>query len=215
MLDPEKKTIIFDFGNILLNLDFKKCLDTFHKVLGERWEIDGLPKDIKSAMFKYERGKISDEAFLWALQQYNTKAEVRDIVKAWNSILVDMPQNRFTMLSKLRKTYNICLLSNINNLHLQWIHRYFKRTYDLMDYEGRYFDKVFYSHLINMRKPDDEIYEHVLDVLQIPPRDILFIDDLKQNIEAAHRHGWNGVVHNPKKEITDLIQAYLDKVGFS
>ena len=214
-MDLDKKTIIFDFGNVLFNLDFKKCLDTFYEVLGERWEIDGLPEDVKSALFKYERGTIGDEAFLWVFQQYNTKAEPRNIVRAWNSILIDMPAHRFDMLTDLRADYNICLLSNINNMHLQWIHRYFRRTYDLMDYEERYFDKVFYSHHIHMRKPDDEIYNYVIDTLCVKqPEDILFVDDLKQNIAAAETNGWRGVVHNPKKDIAESIKLYLKEVGF-
>ncbi len=214
MLDPHKKTIIFDFGNVLFDLDFDRCIDTFEEVLGVRWEARHLPADVISAIKKYDRGHISDEAFLWVLQQYNTNANPRDLIRAWNSLLVGMPEHRLDMLTHLRKDYNLAKLSNINNLHLRYIHRYLEKNYGIGDYEERFFDQVFYSHLIHKRKPDDEVYAHVSDVLRVNVQDIVFIDDLKENVEAAISHGWHAIQHNPKKDIAQMLPQYLEQMGF-
>ena len=209
MIDNTKKTIIFDFGNILLGLDYKVCFDAFYEVLGIDFA-KGLPQKTKQHLFRYEKGEINTESFLWHLQQYSPSAEIRDIISAWNSLLIPVPQYRFDMIAALRDSYNVTMLSNINDMHMQWIHSDLKKRLDIDDFRTQYFDKVFYSHLIGYRKPDANCYAYVQKELGIANgQDILFIDDMQVNIDAAIKFGWRGVVHDPKEEITDHIQSYL------
>jgi len=210
-IDPSKKTIIFDFGNVLIDLDFDLCFDTFEEVTGIRWDRDNLPPEITSAIYKYDRGHISDEAFLWAFQQHSSNSDPRDLIRAWNSLIGYIHSERFSMLKELRSDYNLAILSNINNLHLRKIHLYLKKEHQITDFEDRYFDHVFYSHIIGMRKPDDEIYQHVTSTLAVKNSDILFIDDLSENIDAANSYGWHGQVHQPEDEIVRNIYGYLSE----
>lgn len=213
-MDNNKNTIVFDFGNVLINLDFDRCFTMFEKILNVDWSDRKLPQPIINAIHKYDRGHISDEALIWAFQNENPSSDPRDIIKAWNSLIGEVPSVRFDMLKELRKEYNLCILSNINNLHLTHIKKYFKNDLQLTDFEDAYFDRVFYSHHIGMRKPDEEIYSFVTNELTVKPSSILFIDDLAENIEAAKNYGWNGVIHDPKHEITDEINSYLNLVNF-
>lgn len=50
----------------------------------------------------------------------------------------------------------------------------------------------FASHLIGIRKPDEEIYEHVERETGVEPSTILFFDDLEANVLAAQRRCWSG-----------------------
>jgi len=208
-IDPNKRTIIFDFGNVLINLDFERCFDAYEQLIGERWGFHKMPADITSAMHKYDRGQISDEAFIWAFQQYSESSDPRAFIAAWNSLLGEIKKERFAMLERLRPNYNLVILSNINNLHLRKIHLYLKKEYEITDFEDRYFDQVFYSHHMGMRKPDTEIYKYVTDALKVKKTDILFIDDLPTNIAEAQSYGWHGQVHKPQDEIVDEIEGYL------
>jgi len=212
-IDNTKDTIIFDFGNVLINLDFDKCFKIFEDILQVDWSERKLPESIVNAIHKYDRGSISDEALIWAFQNENPNANPRDIIDAWNSLIGDMPSKRFEMLIELKKSFNLCILSNINNLHINHISKYFDKEYDLLDFEDRYFDQVFYSHIIGKRKPDQEIYQYVTDELGVSKKTILFIDDMPENIEAAKKHGWNGCVHQPGKEIVDEIERYILKIS--
>ena len=101
------------------------------------------------------------------------------------------------------------MLSNINELHEIEIDKRLKRELDIVDFRSNYFDKVYYSHLIGMRKPDAEIYSFVHGDLGVTPSDILFIDDLESNIEAAKEAGWNGVVHSPNNDIINDLDMYI------
>jgi len=214
MVNLNKNTIIFDFGNVLINLDFERCFTFFEKILEVDWSDRKLPQDIINAIQKYDRGHISDEALIWAFQNQNPSVDPRDVIKAWNSLIGEMPMKRFEMLVQLKETYNLCILSNINNLHIKYISKYFKKEYDLDNFEGKYFDHVFYSHEIGKRKPDEEIYSYVTSTLNIKPDSILFIDDMAENIAAAKSNGWHGSVHAPKDEIVDKIKDYIKDAGF-
>lgn len=209
MIDHSKKTVIFDFGNILINLDFPKCFAAFKEVLNADFS-QGLPEKTKQSMFRYEKGELNTEAFLWHLQQFKPEAEIRKVIGAWNAILGELPQSRFDMVEQLRESYNIAMLSNINDMHEQVIHRRVEKEMGIADFHSQYFDKVFYSHHIGYRKPDPACYDYVQKELGIErSEDIFFIDDMEQNITAARAAGWRGIVHNPQEDILNNIEEYL------
>jgi putative hydrolase of the HAD superfamily len=89
------------------------------------------------------------------------------------------------MLLKLRKKYKIYLLSNTNAIHFEYAkkHDFEKNGHLLLDY----FDDCFLSYKIGLTKPDDELFEYVINEAQIFARETLFIDDSEINVEAARR----------------------------
>jgi len=169
-----------------------------------------MPPKLEKTFHRYEKGEINTESFLWALQQFNPEAEIRDVIAAWNSILGELPQCRFDMIEQLKPQYNIAMLSNINELHEIAIHKRIQNIMGIEDFHATYFDKVFYSHHIGHRKPDPSCYAHVQAVLDCSPQDIFFIDDMEINIKAAKEAGWSGTVHNPKEDIVNNIDGYLE-----
>ncbi len=159
---------------------------------------------------QYERGEISDETLIWNFQQFNSTLNPRLFVEAWNSMLVGMHPNVLDLLKKLKDTYNLTLLSNINGFHARYISRYLKAEYGLTDFLTQYFDQYFYSHEIGMRKPEHRIYQHVSDCLAVDElSNILFIDDNLENVTAAISYGWTAVHHDPSIPIDQAIDTYL------
>jgi len=213
-MDPNKKTIIFDFGNVLINLDFDDCFQNFERILNVDWSERRLPQFLKDSIYQYDKGLINDDQFVQSFLKLNGSSNYNEIVEAWNSLLRDIPSERFNFLEKLSGKFNLILLSNINNLHLDCVHNYLVNEFDISDFEERYFDKVFYSHIIGKRKPDNEIYQFVTNALNIAPQDILFIDDLKENVKAAQQNLWNAVVHRPTDDIVTMMPIYLKTVDF-
>lgn len=214
MIDLSKKTIVFDFGNVFINLHYDRFYKNFEDILDVKWDPRKMPDSIEKVVHKYDKGQTSDETLIWAFQNINPKADPRDIIKAWNSLIGIIPPERFEMLKMLKENYNLAILSNINNFHLRTIQKYLKVTFDITEFESTYFDQVFYSHLIGKRKPESNIYKYVNDTLGVRKETVVFIDDLKENVEGAQEFGWQAVVHNPKDEISNTIKGYLDKVGF-
>lgn len=138
---------------------------------------------------QYEKGLISDSSFRERFRKFtNESIEDDEIDRAWNAMLVDLPINRINLVTKLRRDYRVMVLSNTNSIHVK---RFNQMLYDVSGKNelSSFFDEVYFSHEINMRKPDAEIYEFVLAENNLRPEETLFLDDNKQNLEAAEQLG--------------------------
>ncbi|MCK6693201.1 MAG: HAD family phosphatase, partial [Thermoanaerobaculia bacterium] len=180
------RNIVFDFGNVLFDLDLPAIGREIQRLVGDQYE-SVRERLQQSGVFElYETGGLSTEEFVDAIRFAGpAPLSAGQVIAAWNSIFIGMPAERFDMLLRLRRHYNVFLLSNINELHAAWIDDYLLREHGISDFQSRYFDGVYYSHLIRLRKPDREIYEYVLADAEILPGETLFIDDLEENVNAA------------------------------
>lgn len=202
---PGIQNIIFDFGNVLLDIDLSSVGREMRRLLGD--QAGRVQQQLKQAgVFElYETGGLSTPEFVDALRcaAHPPLAETQ-VIEAWNSILIGMPKARFDLLLGLRQQFNVFLLSNINELHERWIAAYMQRTHGIQDFEKRYFDGVYYSHHIRLRKPDRDVYEYVLADAELIAGETVFFDDLEINVEAARSVGMHGIVHPAGSEIADF-----------
>ncbi len=198
------KTIIFDFGDVFINLDKSATIREFSKLGEIKFTLD-----IQEINNLYEVGKISTSAFTKKYQELLPGTSAKEIIKAWNSILLDFPKHRLEFLQKLasEQEYKLILLSNTNELHINWI----KENISFFKTFKSCFDAFYLSHEIHLRKPKADIFEYVLQQHKIRPTETLFIDDTKENTVAASKlgiHTWN---NNPKTEdITNLFTIKPD-----
>lgn len=209
-----RKLIVFDFGNVLIDLHYQRHFEAFRALFGKQWPAPEYPFLISETIKKYETGQISDEAFIWQFQQLSDAPPPREIVNAWLVLLGDIHAERLEMLQYLKAHYQVAMLSNINALHLHHIRRYLQQEHDVSDFEERFFDKVFYSHELGLRKPEEEIYMYLEEAMGFNGKDILFIDDRWDNVETAQRRSWHAIRHKPGTEITENINAYLRQAEF-
>ncbi|MFA1548554.1 HAD family hydrolase [Actinomadura chokoriensis] len=67
------------------------------------------------------------------------------------------------------------------------------------------FDAVVISAEVGMRKPDERIFRHALDLLGLDAAECVFIDDIEHNIRAAEALGIRGIHHtDPDTTIAEL-----------
>lgn len=209
-------TIIFDFGGVLLDLDFDRTFTQLEQVMGLPLPTDlDQDHDLIKHYLRYEQGLITDETLIWNIQRMATHAiEPRAIVTAWNAMLLGWNPARLDMLLALRKRYRVLLLSNTNHMHIQWVRRDLYRNHGIRDFEATYFDKVYYSFEIHCRKPDTAIYDYVSRDADLAKASTLFIDDNAANVDAGRAHGWQSVQHDPAQhDIIDVIEDYLEHIG--
>ncbi|WP_026691347.1 HAD family hydrolase [Alteribacter aurantiacus] len=63
-----------------------------------------------------------------------------------------------------------------------------------------YFDHVFISEEVGFSKPDNRIFESVLNELHMQPEEVLFIgDDIEKDIAGCQNAGIRGIWFNPNK----------------
>lgn len=196
--------IIFDFGGVILNIDYQKTNKAFTD-LGVKHFSDMYSQKSANPLFQHlEEGKINEEEFY---SQFKRSAEVdlsdEQIKEAWNALLSDYREEALSTLRSLRSKYKLYLLSNTNIIH----HRKFNKIYDEQIRAGSlkdYFDKAYYSHEIGFRKPNKEAYEYVLKENNLSPSQTLFIDDSIQNIEGAKAVGLQTIYLQDGTGIEDL-----------
>jgi len=193
------KTIIFDFGDVFINLD-KAATERGLKSLG----LSKFSEEMNTMNQVYEMGLISSSTFLEFYQEQIPKSKSEELINSWNSVLLDFPLHRLEFLKKLKKDkrFNLILLSNTNELHIDSVK---KNISFYEDFKGC-FDKFYLSHEIGFRKPNTEIYEFILKENKLLAKECFFIDDTKENTDSAEKLGiktWN---INPKNEdITEIF----------
>ena len=185
-LDPTGiDTIIFDLGNVIIDIDYDVMIAAFRRITARDFShlISYTQQDDLFSM--YERGDISSVEFRAALRPYLREGVTdAEIDAAWNAILCHYPADKLDRLTALRVKYKLYALSNINEIHLTDIDRYIKEKFNAADMRS-YFHHAYYSHELRMRKPEARIYQAVLDHACLTPHTTLFIDDKKENTDAA------------------------------
>lgn len=184
------EAIIFDFGGVLINIDYQATIDAFRALGNDDFEqlySQAQQSDLFDAI---ETGRISPQHFINGLLNLLPKGtSPNQVVHAWNAMILDVPAHRIEFLQELKKTHRIYLLSNTNSIHIDKALREWNAASDLSIYE--LFDAVYLSHEIGMRKPDREIFEFVCEKHGLNPETTLFIDDSIQHIEGARNAGLN------------------------
>lgn len=199
-------TLIFDFGDVLIKLNLKRCIQNI-KNLGINDVEKYLSNFGQSDFFmKFEVGEIGIQEFRNEIRIL-TAQEVSDeeIDAAWCSFLEEIPQEKLDLLVELRKKYKLLLLSNTNPLHIEHnaTLEFGKRGKTMYDY----FDKCYLSYQMKMAKPDKNIFLAVLADANVKAEECLFLDDGIKNIETAKSLGFKTYHVDPKENLDFLLTA--------
>jgi putative hydrolase of the HAD superfamily len=156
------KNIIFDFGDVFINLD-KNATKVHLAALGHYQ----ITPELESLAIQYEKGLIT----------------------AWNAIILDFPDHRLSFIKDLvnHANYRLFLLSNTNELHIQKVVEHMG-TKNYLAFKAC-FEAFYLSHEIHLRKPEPEIFKMILESHALKAEETLFIDDTKEHIEAAKNLG--------------------------
>jgi putative hydrolase of the HAD superfamily len=199
------KNIIFDFGDIFINLDKVGAMTTAL----ELFDIPELTSEMLETNMLYEKGLITTEEFLKFYTTTLPHIPKNYIIDAWNCILLDFPKHRLEFIKKTQTQYRCFLLSNTNEMHIDWIKNDWGMT--LYNEFKNCFEAFYLSHEMNMRKPDANIYEYVLQQHQLNASETLFIDDTKENTDTTTGlgiHSWNLIPG--EEDVVDLFTLKND-----
>ena len=196
-------TIIFDFGDIFINLDKQATISGLQQLGLTEWnaELDRLN-------LLFETGDISYDEFLAGFKKELPNASTEEILNAWNAVLADFPLYRLEFLQMLSQKYRLFLLSNTDSIHIAT----FENKTGISFYSDFYqcFEKVYFSFEIGMRKPNPEVYQYIINKHELSPKRTLFVDDKKENTDAATAlglHVWNLQVG--QEDVVDLFEKKI------
>lgn len=198
------KTLIFDLGGVIYNIDIQKGIDNF-KEMGFVDADKYIGHFTHHGMFvEWEKGQLSPEDFRKGIKALSTSPLTdQQIDDAWCSIMLDIPRERIDLLLALRKKYNLLLLSNTNPIHIMISTPKELAKFDLtMD---DLFDKCYYSYEMGVVKPHPEIFELLLRDAKVKPEECLFLDDGQKNIDTAHQLGFKTYHVTPGQSLDFLL----------
>ncbi len=194
------KNIIFDFGGVIIDIDYNRTISAFQNLGIRNFEERSL-KLIQSGLFDdLETGAVTPEEFRQQIRNISdeplTDAQINT---AWNAILVDVPEEKINFLDQLKSDHRLFLLSNTNKIHEKTFTEMIMKKFG-ENVLTKIFERVYFSHHLKLRKPDPEIFRYVLKANNLEASETLFVDDSLQHIEAAKEVG---------------LQTYHYKIGNS
>jgi len=198
------KNIVFDMGGVLVWFDYDRIMDA--------WNLEGEDRRlIRTEVFKsvewtqLDRGTVSFEAAAKAMcarLPERLHQAAREISGGWYHRTFEGIPGMPELLQDLREQgYALYILSNAN-----------EEFNDLRcDIPGiEYMTGTFASAYCHLLKPEHEIYEKFLKTFDLKAEECCFIDDNPNNVEAAIRCGWKGVVgYQDAERLRRDLQAVL------
>lgn len=192
-------TIIFDFGDVFLNLNKEAGIKAFEK-LG----LYGPNEELLRLNSLFEKGKITELEFIQGFQKYLPNASIEEIRFAWNQVIGEFPLYRLEFLQMLSHKYRLFLLTNTDAIHIDRFEHKVGLSFSGDFY--RCFEKVYYSFEMGMRKPEPEVFNYLINKHDLSPKRTLFVDDKEDNILAAQAAGiavWH--LQPGKEDVVDLF----------
>lgn len=197
------RNIIFDLGGVLLNIDFKLTEKAFAE-LGVTNFASFFNQFHSNDLFIQLETGVDEAAFYNNFRSATglglSDEQIRD---AWNALLLDFRKESIALLPELKTKYQIYLLSNTNEIHLQEFYKRYTATFGQANFDAL-FDAAYYSHRIGHRKPNASAYQFVLEKHGLIAEQTLFIDDSINNIEAAQKLGIQTIHLLPGMKIEEL-----------
>lgn len=207
-IDPKSITnIIFDWGGVLINIDYQATINAFRNLGLDDFKAFYSQKTQNEFFIQFEIGeKTPDELRNYVREALKKDLSDKQINDAWCAMLLDAPMSRIDTLLRLKARHDIMLLSNTNQIHEDLILP--RLNEDLgMDFLSL-FSRIYLSHHLGMRKPNADIYEHVIRNCGYKAEETLFIDDTEMNINAAAGLGIRSCYLEPGMDIVELFRDW-------
>jgi glucose-1-phosphatase len=209
MKNSKIKNIIFDLGDVILNIDVPIASKSFASLSG-REQAEILTIFQENEIFRYfETGELDEPAFRNFVRKILNFDDLSDeaIDTAWNSLLLDLPPERVELIRTLSTKYRLFLLSNTSSIHITQVNKILEASTGVKKLDDL-FEKVYLSYEMGLMKPDPRIYQKVLEEAGLKADETLFLDDNKANIESAAALGIDTIHVQKPTTILEYLKDY-------
>ena len=203
------KTVIFDMGGVLVDLDIEDCKKVFRQDLGYA----GIDNIIDACHQKgiygdLEECTLSAEDFRKiVLAESNPGTLESEVDRAMSHILVGIAPHKVELLKRMAGKYDMCMLSNNNPICLPYSSKMFDDAGIPLD---QVFRKCYMSFEMKALKPSEAFYKTVLADIGRAPEDVIFIDDSQRNVDGAIAAGMPAVYYEPGTDLSALLAQVLE-----
>jgi len=192
----KKEAVIFDWGGVLIDNPNKKMFNYLSNYFGV--DQKGLIAFYRNNCNKALQIGV-DEEKIWEDLYEKFKIDGSKKPKIWKEAVENSFVDRqevWDFVAELReKGYKTGFLSNTERGAVEY---FFEKKYD------KFFDATVFSCDEGMVKPDERIYRITLDRLEVKPNEAVFVDDKKENIDAAEKIGIAGILFREVEDIAKI-----------
>lgn len=187
--------LIFDLGGLFIDVYMDRFATGLQKLVGK----DVLPtlEQLQKDKFfdAYETGHIHTVQFLDTLAtSFGRHFSHEQYAACWNAILGRVKLDQLELIQPLRNRCDVVLLSNTNSLHVEALEAEFEKSHP-GEKLSTFFDRIYYSQQMGLRKPEPQVFAHVVEQGAFNPAHTLFIDDSEGNLRGAQAMGLQTLLH--------------------
>jgi glucose-1-phosphatase len=185
------EVILFDLGNVILPFNHYPIAEKLFRSTRNKEFQD--PQKIFSYLFDhrdgiindFDVGKISPPEFFESIRTtLDLSLSFDEFIPLWNDIFVE-DREVYQIILSLKERWRLCLLSNTDPLHFNYILSKFSII--------QIFDKLILSYEVGFKKPAIEIFQTAIQWASVEPKKVLFIDDIKEYVDVAVSLGMGGI----------------------
>lgn len=198
------KAILFDLGRVLIGYEHAQTIAGLAAVCGNGHSDT---KSIGALLHALEGdltvGRMGAEALHAYFRTHaGATADASAFFAAFTQgIRRDEEALAYALELERRPDLLVGVISNTNEAHVRWL--------DVHIPELRSFDLVMMSNELGVGKPDPAVYRLALELLDVEARHTLFVDDVRENVEAAQALGIHAILHADWAITRAQIEAWL------
>ncbi|WP_167955182.1 HAD family hydrolase [Anaerosporobacter faecicola] len=191
------KNVILDIGNVLMAF----CWEKYYHSFGYSDEVfEKLAKAtvLSSTWNEFDKGVLTPDELLheFIKNDPSVEKEIRQVYANINPT-VELYSYTLDWIRHLKKTgYKVYILSNFS----EKLHEECDKLDFLKEVDG-----YILSYQVKLIKPDDRIYQLLLERYDLVPEECVFLDDRLVNIEAARKNGIHGIVFTTYEEALQML----------
>lgn len=196
------RALFFDLGNVLVPFDYGR----FYRRLGPHSKLgtEEIASRFKASEWPalYETGAISTAEFYdKCCHTLDLQMPFAPFAEAWSAIFDSSGNFEAEFFRILASRYTLVLLSNTNELHLQFLLKQFPWL--------RLFHRFALSFRVGEKKPGSRIYHAALEMAGVQPGDAFYADDVEEYVTAARLLGISHsvVFTTPRRLVEEMTAA--------
>jgi putative hydrolase of the HAD superfamily len=194
------KCFAFDLGRVLFDFDYSIALEKIKDKIGVSAEKITQELFYNNFADDFEKGLISDyDFYLKFKNEFHAALDYQEFITIWCDIFTPKYEV-IDLVSKLRVIYPVYLISNINELHFNFLHQQYPQVFTL-------FDGLVLSFRTKSLKPETQIYAELKRMSGRDYEKIIYIDDRQDLIAKAKDLSLNCIKFTDFKALRERLDA--------
>jgi putative hydrolase of the HAD superfamily len=195
------RCVISDLGKVVVSFDnsifFAKMAECCPY---SKEDVDNLTTTHFYLIELFDKGELTPHEFYRrVIETFKADIEYEKFFSIYNDVFSLNPEV-LNILKKLKGRYRLVLLSNTDIMRYGFIQKRFP--------EILIFDDYVLSYEVGAMKPDPQIYRVALKRARAKPEECVFIDDIKENVDAAIGLGIRGIIMEPQTDLRAALKEF-------